>query len=184
MLHILLNPIAQRRSRRLVQTAFVFLLFMPGICYAVDLTPYVAALSAIYYQGRQYTIDVAASTPSDIVFDVDNAVSHPPVDGDPVPYFELQDVGWGVRFAGYVPAINGSLYYGTDPTGLLTTLGQEGFTVGAQTSSGSSGSVVVTSGTMNLDGTDAENLQGAYQVALWIFGAVLMLPIILKVRPT
>jgi hypothetical protein len=163
--------------------AACFSLLIPGLCHAVDLTPYLAALSPIYYQGQQYTIDVGASTSSDIVFDVDNDVSNPPVDGSPVAYFELQDLGWGVRFAGYVPAINGSLYYGSDPSGLVLTLSQEGFTVGEQDSSGGSGSVSVTSGTVNLDSADAGNVQGVYQVALWIFGAVLMLPIILKVRP-
>jgi hypothetical protein len=140
---------------------------------AVDLSPYVAEMTPLYYQGSLYTIDVAASTSSNIIFDQNNSVSNPPVDGAAVPYFELQDLGWGVRLAGYVPAINGSLYYGSDPGGFQSTLMADGFSSSAPATSPGA-----------LSATDSENLQGVYQVGLWIFGALLMLPIILKVKPT
>jgi hypothetical protein len=67
-----------------------------------------------------------------------------------------------------------------DPLGFLC----EATSSGAGSSGGTGGAVTVTSGTVSLAAGDSANLQGVFQVGLWIFGAILMLPIVLKVRPT
>jgi hypothetical protein len=137
------------------------------------LTPFVVALTPASYKGVSLSYDSNYSETDQVFFDANGQVA--------IPAFELNDYG---SVAALFIWANGSpsgtlVWQGSDPSACLAALTASGFTVGASGSSGSQSG----SGTA-LSASDQANLRGVYQVALWIFGAVLMLPIILKVRPT
>jgi hypothetical protein len=126
--------------------------------------------------------DQGNSGPSRYVFDVGTQPWGAPIP----PSAYLSDNGDGTVNITITDAFGNvnSLDNAADMEAITSWMGSLGFASEATGSgAGSSGGAAVTSGTVNLDSADAGNVQGVYQVALWIFGAVLMLPIILKVRP-
>jgi hypothetical protein len=139
---------------------------------AIDLTPFVAQLTPVSFRGQSLQYDSNYSESDQVFFDLNGQLA--------APAFELNDEGATTALfvwsAGSPPGVE--IWQGSDPSACAQALTAVGFTVGTANLSGSQGGSETA-----MSQSDEANLQGVYQVALWIFGAVLMLPIILKVRP-
>jgi hypothetical protein len=146
-------------------------------CFGYDVYPLIPALPSVTYEGLSLTYDPNPGDADSAWFDVNGSAS--------APYFVLanngEDCALFLNLDGH--SNPGQVWDGTDPGQLVQALQRYGFVIDEGALAGGATSVSVTSGTVSLGTTDAANVQGVYQVSLWIFGAILMLPIVLKVRP-